>query len=64
MSDVRFTCQYCDHSWKPYVNQYGWAPDKGDKCPKCGDKNIEKRRIEKIDYYADPGVTGKRTSKT
>jgi hypothetical protein len=46
-------CKYCGTEWLPKVKYYGYMAVSGDdKCPRCGDKNIEKKRFEKIDYYS------------
>lgn len=55
-SDIYYECKYCGHKWK-YVRPkvYTWQDyDSVVKCIRCGDKDLIKRKIEKIDYYADP----------
>lgn len=47
---IQLTCTYCGHDWR--LDLHSYSPN-SDKCPRCGDKNLRKKDLERstIDYY-------------
>jgi uncharacterized protein (DUF983 family) len=40
------TCEYCGESW--LESEYEWPKD---KCEKCGDTQLRRKRVETGDYF-------------
>jgi DNA replicative helicase MCM subunit Mcm2 (Cdc46/Mcm family) len=45
MTKVKYTCNYCGHSWEKEIATYYYDPPDV-KCPKCKDTNIDSKNLD------------------
>ena len=50
-------CTYCDNTW--IETQYEWSKD---KCERCGDENLKRKKVELVDFYQTEPVGFKKRS--
>lgn len=51
---ILYICKYCDHRWYPDDKySYDWYQPPSEVCDRCQSKDVIKKKMGEIDYYAE-----------